>query len=70
MLRWIRKDLGMPRYLGKEETRNTGGHSETFSNEEITNTELLNHAHGLINKLQTAKVFSDRSLNPKNPKER
>ena len=70
MLRWIRKDLGIPRYLGKEETRKTGGHSETFSNEAITNTELLNHAQDIIDRLQTAKAFSHRTLNPTNPKER
>lgn len=41
MLRWIRKDLGLPQYLGAKEMKRTGGASETFSGEGPTNEEII-----------------------------
>jgi hypothetical protein len=40
-LRWIRKDVGLPAFLGKEEMGRPGGWSETFSGEGISNMEVI-----------------------------
>jgi hypothetical protein len=41
ILKWIRKDLGLPVFLGKEEMGKHGGWTETFSSEGIANKEIL-----------------------------
>lgn len=41
ILNWIRKDLGLPSFLGKEEMGRHGGWTETFSSEGISNSEIL-----------------------------
>ena len=41
VLRWIRKEVGLPQYLGKEEMGQAGGHSETFGIDGISDGELL-----------------------------
>jgi hypothetical protein len=40
-LRWIRKDIGLPPYLGKEEMGRPGGWSETFSMEGVANLDVI-----------------------------
>lgn len=40
-LRWIRKDLFLPPFLGDEELGAIGGWSETFSIEGVTNSEVI-----------------------------
>jgi hypothetical protein len=41
MLRWLRKDLKMPAYLGKAEMGRAGGFSETFSMEGPSDYEVM-----------------------------
>jgi hypothetical protein len=41
VLRWIRKDCGLPQFLGKEDMGRTGGYSETFSMDTISNAEII-----------------------------
>ena len=41
ILRWIRKDLGLPPFLGREEMGSAGGQTETFSMEGPTDTEII-----------------------------
>jgi hypothetical protein len=41
VLRWIRKDIGLPTFLGKEEMGRPGGWSETFSTEGVTNIQVI-----------------------------
>lgn len=48
MLRWIRKDLGLPAYLGKREMKNTGGHSETFAGDGPSNFEVMAKAEEIF----------------------
>lgn len=52
MLRWIRKDLKLPAYLTIAEMRRTGGFSETFEGDAISNLELVNRAKELISELK------------------
>jgi hypothetical protein len=40
-LRWIRKELGLPPFLGKEEMGRLGGWTETFSTESVANYEVI-----------------------------
>lgn len=39
--KWIRKELGMPRYLGQQEMGSVGGWTETFSFDGPTNDEII-----------------------------
>jgi hypothetical protein len=41
VLRWVRKDLGLPPYLGQSEVGGIGGWSETFSGEGPSNFEII-----------------------------
>jgi hypothetical protein len=41
VLRWIRKDLGLQAFLGKEEMLRFGGASETFTTEGVSNAQVL-----------------------------
>lgn len=41
ILRWIRKDLGYPPFLSQTEVGKLGGWSETFSDEGLSNLEVL-----------------------------
>lgn len=52
ILRWIRRDLGLPAYLGPQEMRSTGGASETFSSEGISNNEVLEKIEEVYQKLK------------------
>ena len=42
LLRWIRLDIGLPPYLSRDEMPGTGGWSETFSAEGVSNDEVRN----------------------------
>jgi hypothetical protein len=44
MLRWIRKDLGLPAFLGKEEMGRFAGGTETFSIDGETNESIIKQA--------------------------
>jgi hypothetical protein len=44
MLRWIRKDLNLPVFLSRAEMSRTGGFSETFEGDAVSNHELLRRA--------------------------
>lgn len=46
-LKWIRKDLGLPQYLGPEEMSQTAGWTETFSMDEVTNKQVVDKLKGL-----------------------
>ncbi len=41
VLRWIRKDLGLPPHLGDQELGSIGGWSETFSSEGVSNVVVI-----------------------------
>jgi hypothetical protein len=41
LLRWIRKDLGIPPFLHKSQMKNTGGWSETFSDDEPSDLHII-----------------------------
>jgi hypothetical protein len=45
MLRWIRKDLGLPPFLASQDMGTYGGHSETFSDEDPSEEVILNKIH-------------------------
>lgn len=51
MLRWIRKDLGLPAYLGKREMKNTGGQSETFAGDGPSNFEVIAKADSIFDEV-------------------
>lgn len=52
MLRWIRKDLGLPPYLGRPEMGRAGGWSETFTCDGVTNFEVIQKIKALDIELQ------------------
>ena len=41
ILRWIRKDLQLPPYLGQEEMGSTGGFSETFASDGVSQSKII-----------------------------
>lgn len=51
ILRWIRKDLGLPPYLGAMELGAIGGWSETFSVEGVSNDVIISKIEGLLTEL-------------------
>lgn len=51
-LKWIRKDLGLPPYLGDKELGAIGGWSETFSIEGVSNEVILAKIKTLIAELE------------------
>ncbi len=53
VLRWIRKDLGLPTYLGAAEMKMTGGHSETFSLEGVSIPLLIKTAAEILANLES-----------------
>ena len=38
---WLRRELGIPVYLGFEEMRRTGGFSETFDANALSDSEII-----------------------------
>jgi hypothetical protein len=53
-LRWIRKDLGLPQFLGKEEMGPHGGQTETFSNDGPSNLEVIEKVELVLANLHEA----------------
>ena len=53
ILRWLRKDLGLPKYLGKQEMGVSGGHTETFSMEGPNDEEVLQKIEETLTELQS-----------------
>jgi hypothetical protein len=41
VLRWIRKDLGLPPYLSKEDMGRMGGWSETFDMDALSTSQVI-----------------------------
>jgi hypothetical protein len=51
ILSWIRKDLSLPEFLGKEEMGRRGGWTETFSLEGPTNEEIIERINAELQRL-------------------
>lgn len=51
MLRWIRKDLQLPPYLGEEEMPRTGGWSETFEADAIEERDVIQKIEAILAEL-------------------
>jgi hypothetical protein len=58
VLRWIRKDLGLPPHLGDQELGAIGGWSETFSSEGVTNEVLLTKIDFLLGEIAANRESS------------
>lgn len=53
ILRWIRKDLGLPPHLGDKEIGSIGGWSETFSYEGVSNFEVIQKIESTLAETET-----------------
>jgi hypothetical protein len=51
MLRWIRKDLGLPAFLARSDMGKNGGHSETFGLDSPTDEEVFEKVEIVIEEL-------------------
>jgi hypothetical protein len=51
VLRWIRRDCGLPPYLGKQEMGRMAGWRETFSSDGPTNAEVIQKISALVDQL-------------------
>lgn len=51
VLRWIRRDCGLPPYLGKQEMGRMAGWRETFSSDGPTNAEVIKKINALVDQL-------------------
>ncbi len=60
VLRWIRKDLGLPPFLGSQDIGNIGGASETFSAEGPSDSEVW---------AKVTQIFATLDPNPLDPPE-
>lgn len=58
VLRWIRQDLGLPPYLSRADMTSTGGASETFSADGISNYEVIQKITEIHQRL--SRATSDR----------
>ena len=58
LLRWLRKDLGLPSYLGKEDMGKGGGWSETFSTEGPTDIQVIEQAEKVLLELRLERMDS------------
>ena len=52
VLRWIRKDLGLPPHLGVTEMGSIGGWSETFSYEGVSNDEIISKIETTLDEIR------------------
>lgn len=52
MLRWIRKELGLPRFLDSSDMNHMGGASETFSGHDPSNSYVLQRIQEVIRQVQ------------------
>lgn len=57
LLRWLRKDLQLPAFLGKSEMGRMGGNSETFSGEGVSDSEVLTKIEDVINNLRKSNLI-------------
>lgn len=48
ILRWIRKELGLPQYLLKEDMGKSGGQSETFSDEGVSDEQVVQKVESIL----------------------
>lgn len=48
VLRWLRKELGLPPYLGKPEMGNMGGWSETYFEDGVADSEVIAKAEATL----------------------
>jgi hypothetical protein len=55
ILRWLRRDLGLPAYLGREEMPR-GGHSETFAMDGPSDLEVLEKIESTLSRLIEARL--------------
>ncbi|MDH6240210.1 zinc-ribbon domain-containing protein, partial [Aurantimicrobium minutum] len=55
LLRWLRKELQLPVYLGKEEMGRAGGQSETFTMDGPNDNEVIMKIEGVLSKLEADK---------------
>lgn len=51
LLRWIRRDLGLPAYLSKDTMLATAGWSETFSSEAVSDSEVSRQIDKIMNEI-------------------
>lgn len=51
LLRWVRDELGLPPYLGKEDMRGRGGQTETFGSGGPSNAEIIQHARDTASRI-------------------
>jgi hypothetical protein len=47
--KWLRRELEIPPYLGREEMRKTGGWSETFDEAALSDSEIVSKIESLLN---------------------
>ena len=55
-LRWLRRDLGLPPYLGKTDMGNMGGWSETFFEDGVADSEVIRKVEEVIGGLSTEEA--------------
>lgn len=60
ILRWLRKDLQLPIYLGVEETGSGGGWSETFSGEAVSDSQVISRINLEITNLRQDSKATQR----------
>lgn len=60
MFEWIRKELGLPQFLGKSEMGRMGGNSETFSGEGISDYEVIQRIQTTLHQVQNSYIISGK----------
>lgn len=50
-LKWLRKEKGLPQYLGREEMGQAGGFTETFSSEGVSDLEVIAYVERLFQEI-------------------
>ncbi len=51
-LKWLRKEKGLPQFLGREEMGQAGGFTETFSFDGVSDFEVITYIESLFRKLE------------------
>ena len=62
IFQWIRKELGLPQYLGKSDMGRMGGNSETFSGEGISDGEVKKKIELTLKSVRDSYLSSSASL--------
>jgi hypothetical protein len=57
LLRWIRLELGLPPFLSRDEMPGTGGWSETFSSEGVSDEDVSNKCRDVF--LEELELFQE-----------